>query len=128
VITDWIYWLVSAQGYLPHGICLLWEPELVYALAIANFAIGLSYLVIPAQLVHTMMGHNAKLRRVVIYMVGAFIAACGVGHLLDMVIIWMPIYRVVAMWHILTATLSLATMLVLPTALRHSKHEFALHG
>jgi hypothetical protein len=47
-------------------------------------------------------------------MFSAFIFLCGIGHLLDIVTLWFPIYWISAIEDVATALISLATFLLLP--------------
>ena len=47
---DAIRRLLEADSLSPHGICLLWRPELIWTHAISDAVIGLAYFSIPIAL------------------------------------------------------------------------------
>jgi hypothetical protein len=46
-MTSFFYWLLSPQDYMPHGMCFLWQPELIALHVASDSAIALAYYSIP---------------------------------------------------------------------------------
>jgi two-component system sensor histidine kinase/response regulator len=86
--------LFNSDGFVPRRICGLWPDWLVYEHIAGNALIWLAYLVLP------MLLWRMKLRRPdwahfsgVVVAFGLFIGLCGLGHFLDMVAFFYPMYR-----------------------------------
>ena len=49
-MTSFLSWLLSPQDYMPHGMCFLWQPELIALHVASDSAIALAYYSIPVAL------------------------------------------------------------------------------
>jgi len=118
------FWLT--QGYLPHGLCLAWEPWLIWLELVSDALIAISYYSIPAALAYFAIQRRDLPFRGVFVLFILFILACGTTHALGAATLWDPIYRVDATVKALTALLSVPTAitlwLLLPTALEMPSH------
>ncbi len=97
----------------PHGICLLWRPELIWTHVVSDLVIAIAYFTIPAAL-----GSFVTRRRDVAFgwMVWAFalfILACGTTHLFAIWTLWVPDYAAEAVVKAITALASLVTACLL---------------
>ncbi|NEU10684.1 ATPase [Methylobacterium sp. BTF04] len=97
----------------PHGICLLWRPELIWTHVVSDFVIALAYFTIPAAL-----GVFVTRRRDVVFgwmfwAFALFIFACGTTHLFSIWTLWVPDYAAEAVVKALTALASLVTAVLL---------------
>ncbi|HVJ40421.1 MAG TPA: PAS domain S-box protein [Dongiaceae bacterium] len=113
--------LFSSDGYMPHGMCLLWEPNLL-ALHIGSDAlIGLSYFSMPIALVYFARKRSDFTLSWVLILFGIFILACGTTHLFSIWTLWHPDYVLDGMIKAVTAAASIPTAailwLVMPRAL-----------
>jgi two-component system, LuxR family, sensor kinase FixL len=119
------FWLT--QGYLPHGICLAWQPWLIWLELMSDALIAISYYSIPAALAYFAIQRRDLPFRSVFVLFILFILACGTTHALGAVTLWNPIYRVDAFIKALTALVSVPTAvtlwLLLPAALAMPSHE-----
>lgn len=109
ILADWM----GLSGLIPHGYCLAWQPGLLWSLAISNTVIGLSYYSIPLALAHFIRRHKDLKFNWVFAMFAVFIFACGTTHFIDVLSIWVPVYRLDAIVLDLTAGVSLATAIML---------------
>lgn len=105
--------LFSSSGFIPHGYCLAWDPMLVFAEVGADALIALSYFSIPLALMVFIRRNPSLHFNWVFMMFSTFIFACGAGHLIDIVNIWHPIYRIEISVRIITATASILTAVML---------------
>jgi two-component sensor histidine kinase len=103
-----------ATGALsPHGICLLWRPELIWTHAVSDTLIGVAYFSIPLALsVFVRRRPDVKFSWAV-WMFVAFIMLCGVTHFMMVVTLWRPLYGIEALVKAGTAAVSLVTALAL---------------
>lgn len=93
----------------PHGYCLLWEPGLIWMHLIADGAIAIAYLSIPAALA-VIGNRRPDLNPMgILYLFAAFIILCAVTHVFGMLTIWLPVYSLQAGAKTATALVSVAT-------------------
>jgi signal transduction histidine kinase len=107
--------IFAANGFTPHGYCLLWEPGLVWLYVVSDTLIGVSYVAISfllAFLVHKAR-HEIPFHRVFLAF-GAFIIACGSTHFMDVWTLWTPTYWLAGSLKLVTAVASVATAIALP--------------
>lgn len=105
--------LLLSQGFVPHGYCLSWSPQLIWSMVAANAIIGLSYYSIPLGLMYFVRQHRELRFNWLLVMFSLFIFACGTTHFIDIINIWRPVYRLDAVVKILTATVSIMTAVAL---------------
>jgi two-component system sensor histidine kinase/response regulator len=109
-----IAWLAQAQNaYIPHGHCYLWQTPLVTLHVVSNLLIVLAYFSIPIMLVYFVRRRQDTPFKQMFLLFGAFIAFCGIGHLLDIWVLWFPNYWVAGTVRALTAFISVVTALKL---------------
>ena len=97
----------------PHGICLLWRPELIWTHVVSDFVTGVSYFTIPVA-----MGVFLIRRRDVAFgwmgwAFAFFILACGATHFLAIWTLWVPDYAAEALLKAFTGIGSFITAIVL---------------
>jgi PAS domain S-box-containing protein len=98
---------------LPHGVCFLWDPGLLWLHVVSDSLIALAYFLIPVALVRIVRKRSDLRFNAVFLCFAAFIVACGTTHVLDVVTLWHPIYWVSGTAKAATAAISIATLLVL---------------
>jgi two-component sensor histidine kinase len=105
----------SSAGFIPHGFCLLWRPDVLALHVISDAVIALSYFSIPLAITW-FVRHRQDLapehRRIAI-LFSVFILGCGLTHLLGIVVLWRPIYVVDGWVKAFTALTSIVTALAL---------------
>ncbi|MFN3818926.1 MAG: hybrid sensor histidine kinase/response regulator, partial [Blastomonas sp.] len=74
--------------YMPHGMCLLWEPWLVTLWAGSDLLIFLSYTAIPIALLTILRQRTEVPHAGVVALFASFILLCGVTHLMGIVTLW----------------------------------------
>jgi diguanylate cyclase (GGDEF)-like protein/PAS domain S-box-containing protein len=113
--------LFGLKGFIPHGYCLLWSPALLWLHAASDFLIFLAYFSIPAALIYFIKQRKEIPYPRLLFMFAGFIIACGIGHLLSALTIWIPLYWLEGWVKGFTAVISIttATMMfwVIPKAL-----------
>jgi signal transduction histidine kinase len=125
--------LPDTSQFLPHGVCLSWNPNLVAAMAASQALLGLAYISVAATLgIFTWKRRDFPFPMLLALFAVVF-AACGVSHLTDVLTLWVPAYvaqvafkvvvalfsvpAAVAMWALLPAALALPS----PQALRAAR-------
>jgi signal transduction histidine kinase len=101
--------------FMPHGMCYLWQPGMVWLQVVSNGVIGLSYVAISATLGYLVYTLREQIPFRAMYMAfGAFIVLCGLTHFFDVYLIWRPEYWIDGSLRAATAVVSAATAILLP--------------
>jgi signal transduction histidine kinase/CheY-like chemotaxis protein len=102
-----------AADFMPHGMCYLWNPAVLWLNVISDSTIAASYYAIPFLLFY----FNRRRRDISFHWIfvafGLFILACGTTHLLGAVTVWQPVYRLDGAVKAITAVVSLATFFMM---------------
>ena len=110
-------WLerIFGLGFMPHGHCYLWSPEMVWTQVSANLLIGVAYAAIATTLV-ILVRQIRNIPFAWVYLAfGTFILSCGLTHFFDIITVWHPIYWADAGVRVVTAAASVATaVLIVP--------------
>lgn len=106
--------------FVPHGSCIR-IPEIIWLHEISDLVIAFSYFLIPLALIYLI-----RIRRDLVYpwlfsLFGLFIISCGTTHLLSVVVLWHPMYRLDGLMKAITALVSLPTALLLFRVLPEAK-------
>ncbi|HIK15948.1 MAG TPA: HAMP domain-containing histidine kinase [Leptolyngbyaceae cyanobacterium M33_DOE_097] len=104
---------LSPSGFIPHGHCYLWKSPLVWLHLVSDSIIALSYFSIPITLLYFTTKRKDIPFNWIFCMFGAFILACGVGHVMDVWTLWHPNYWTSGLIKALTALISVITALEL---------------
>lgn len=121
-MLDWLTRLLDTQGFPPRWVCGEgWTPFLGWLHILSDTAIGAAYIGIPlAMWYFARKRTDIRLPRV-FWLYVLFILSCGVGHLIEAGIFYWPVYRLAGLSKLMTAAVSVATLIaiirVLPTAL-----------
>ena len=97
-------------GYLPHAVCFLGQPDLIWLHVSSDAVIAVAYFLIPLTL--AMLMRRVRITSQYNWAIGlfaAFILLCGLSHLFDVLVVWVPVYRLQGWEKALTALVSLAT-------------------
>ncbi len=121
---------LTSDGFMPHGMCYLWEPKLLWLHVGSDALIGLSYMTIPPLLAYLVWRARGIMREGrpdaddrglphewVFVAFAAFIIACGITHFISVLTVWRPYYWVSGTAKATTALISFATALALPPLL-----------
>ncbi len=110
-------WL-SPAGFMPHGYCYLWRPDVLWLNVGSDGLIAASYYAIPLAI-----GYFVQHRRQVLpywwvpALFAAFICLCGTTHLLGIWVVWHPDYVVEGLVKLATAIASALTAVMIFRAL-----------
>lgn len=118
---EWIATLLESRG-IPHGYCIAWEPRLLWAMVIGNGLVATAYFSIPFALGRFLRRQPQLPFGWMFTLFGAFIFFCGLTHIIDIVNLWYPLYRLDAMVMAVTAGVSVATALTLFPLVRRAAH------
>jgi PAS domain S-box-containing protein len=121
------------MSFTPHGFCLLWNSYLIAINAVSDSLIALAFLAIPTALLVWVHRRRDIEFTWLLLLFALFITACGATHLLDVLVIWYPVYELEAFVEAFTALASVGTaiafwyympsLLAMPSQLRQAEVE-----
>jgi signal transduction histidine kinase/DNA-binding NarL/FixJ family response regulator len=103
----------QSNGFIPHGHCYLWQTGLVWLHIISDATIALAYYSIPFLLIYFISKRKDVPFNGIFLLFGAFIIACGTGHLMDIWTLWHPDYWIAGALKALTGIISIYTAFAL---------------
>jgi PAS domain S-box-containing protein len=104
---------LDTEALAPHGVCLLWRPELLWLHVASDALIGLAYWSIPVVLVVIAARRRDLVYPWVFELFAVFILACGATHFMGIWTLWHPDYGVQGAVKAITAVVSVATAVAL---------------
>lgn len=112
---DFLWRLFDTSDFPPRWYCGNWGYIEGNIFIISELLIWIAYWVIPFILLKSnyKRTNSYKNDNQVINLFSAFIFFCGTGHLLDVIMFFWPAYRFLAVWHTLTACISIITAVLL---------------
>lgn len=112
-MSEFLQRLFSNGGFMPHGHCYFWQPEIIWLHVLSDSFIALAYYSIPLTLVYFIRKRRDVPFSWMFLMFGAFIVACGTTHLMEIWSIWYSTYWLSGTVKAVTAALSIATAILL---------------
>jgi ribulose-5-phosphate 4-epimerase/fuculose-1-phosphate aldolase len=102
----------DSSGFMPHGHCYLWRPEILWLHVISDALIVIAYYSIPITLIYLVFRTKEKIPyNWVILLFALFIMACGTTHLLEIINVWNSEYMLSGLVKAFTALVSILTSL-----------------
>ncbi len=102
-----------SKEFMPHGMCYLWDPAVLWLSVISDSLIAAAYYAIPFLLFYFARRRRDVAFKGIFVAFGIFILACGTTHLMGAVTVWDPIYRLEGVIKAITAAASVATFAML---------------
>jgi PAS domain S-box-containing protein len=99
--------------YVPRRYCMYNEQPVIWLHVISDLLIALAYFSIPFALVYLVRRRKDMKFGSIFWMFAAFILACGTTHLIGMIDVWKPFYRLDGVVKLITAVLSVITAVAL---------------
>src|SRR5450755_2653978 len=109
--------ILDSSMFSPHGICLLWEPELIWLHVTSDAMIAVAYFSIPVALSIFVSKRRDVDFGWIFWAFAIFITACGFTHVLSIV-------TAVMLWPLLPKVLALPS----PSQLRQAEAALAREG
>ncbi len=114
--------LLDTSGFPQRWHCGSWTASLGWLHIISDLAIFGAYLSIPLALLFFLARRRDLPFPKLILLFSAFILSCGIGHAIEALIFWHPVYRLAGVVKAITAVVSwltvFATIRILPDALK----------
>lgn len=121
-MPDYLDRVFSSTGFMPHGMCFQWRPDILTLHVIADSLIALAYFSIPFTLLYFVRRRKDVQFNWMFVCFAVFIIACGTTHLMEIWTVWEPVYWLSGAVKAVTALASVPTAFLLirlvPTALR----------
>src|SRR3984893_6728904 len=108
------------SDFMPHGVCFLWHPGIVWLHAISDSVITVSYYLIPLALAYFVRQRRDLAFHWMFLMFGLFIFGCGTTHLMDVWTLWHGTYRLAGVIKAITARAAVVTAGLLVPLLPHA--------
>lgn len=105
--------LFQQIGFIPHGHCYLWKPELVWLHITSDALIAAAYYSIPLTLLYFTYKRRDLPFDWMFQLFSGFIIACGSTHAMNIWTIWHPTYWASAGVKVITAGISSYTAIAL---------------
>jgi hypothetical protein len=105
--------LLDSSMFSPHGICLLWEPELIWLHVVSDAVIAIAYFTIPFALAYLVSKRRDIEFNWIFWAFATFILACGFTHLFAIYTLWVPVYGIEGLVKAVTAIASIVTAVLL---------------
>ena len=101
----------------PHGVCLLWKPELIWLYAVSDAILATAFFAIAFAVGLFVWRRPDLMYRSVFAIFAIFVAVCGVTRMLAILTLWVPAYDIEGLVKGFLALISLALAGVLLLAL-----------
>ena len=100
------------DAFMPHGMCYMWQWDMVLLQVGSDLLIALAYFSIPAAMI-VLLRNRPDMPRGIFKLFVSFIMLCGITHLIGVVVVWQPIYLIQGIAKLATAIVSIITAVVL---------------
>ena len=101
------------EEFMPHGMCYLWNPQILILNVVSDALIAIAYFCIPFALYYFFRHRVDFPFRNVILMFSIFIFTCGLSHLMGIWTVWNGAYGLQGLVKGATALASIATAAML---------------
>src|SRR3979411_970464 len=112
-MTSFLNGLFGQQRFIPHGLSLLWEPELLWLHLISDSVVAIAYYTIPFALIYFISKRRDLAFRGIFALTGAFILDCGRTNVMGVLTLWYPAYWLDGMVKLFTAVISIGTAIAM---------------
>jgi len=98
------------EKFMPHGMCYLWQPDILWTSVASDVVTALSYYSITLAFIYFVKKRTDLPYPWFFVLAGSIIfMACGTTHLISAIVIWEPIYGISAISKAITAISSFFT-------------------
>jgi signal transduction histidine kinase len=102
-----------SELFMPHGMCFLWQTDILLLHVLSDGIIAASYFSIPIALLYFVNRRQDLEFKWILPLFAAFIVLCGITHLLGIWVIWNPDYWIDGTAKAMTAVVSATTAVLL---------------
>src|SRR5882672_2577480 len=102
--------IFSADGFMPHSMCYMNNPRMVWLHVVSDMSIGLAYVSISTTLAYLVYRASRNIPFHWMFLAfGLFIVSCGFTHFMEVVTVWHPVYWLAGYVKVVTAVASVTT-------------------
>src|SRR5215469_15889279 len=112
-MSDTLSRLFSQTDFMPHGMCYLWQPGVLWLNVTADSLITIAYFSIPFTLLYFVRKRTDLQFNWMFVCFAVFIVACGATHALEILVVWHPVYWTAGAVKAITAAASVPTAVLL---------------
>jgi signal transduction histidine kinase len=112
-MTSFLADLLNTSTFSPHGLCLLWQPDLIWLHVGSDAIIAVAYFSIPFALSIFVSKRPDAEFGWLFWAFAIFITACGLTHVFAIYTLWVPAYGIEGLVKAVTAVASIVTAAVL---------------
>src|SRR3984893_15272546 len=112
-MPDYFDRVFSSTGFMPHGMCYQWRPDILTLHVVADSLIALAYFSIPFTLLSFVRRRKDLQFNWMFVCFAVFIIACGTTHLMEIWTVWEPVYWMQGVVKAITALVSVPTAILL---------------
>jgi PAS domain S-box-containing protein len=114
--------MIGSSGFMPHGMCYQWQPDILVLHVVTDGIIALAYFAISCTILYFVRKRVDLKHKWIFLCFSVFIVACGFTHAMEIWTIWHPAYWLSGGIKTATALASAVTAILLiryfPSALR----------
>jgi signal transduction histidine kinase len=110
---DLLQRLFSTSEFMPHGMCYMWNPAVIWLHVVSDALIALAYYSIPLTLIYFVRKRKDLVFDWIFVCFAVFIVACGTTHVMEILNIWHPTYWLSGVIKAITAVTSIVTAILL---------------
>jgi signal transduction histidine kinase len=100
--------LFEYREYLPQGSVFLWQDEVLWLTVLGNTLLGLSLILLPVTLFLVVSRRTDLISRKTLYLLTVFLLVCGLSRLVNVLVTWVPLFRLEALLDFGAGLLSVA--------------------
>lgn len=112
-VLDFFRRLTDSSDWPARWYCGNWSDFHGWLYIISDLTIWLAYMAIPLILLRFLFVKKGVPLNGVFWLFGAFILLCGLTHLIDAIMFYIPVYRINALIRFLTGIVSIGTVIAL---------------
>lgn len=105
--------LFEHREYLPQGSAYLWQGEVLWLSVLGNALLGISLILLPVTLFVVVSRRRDLMSRNTLYLLSVFLLVCGLNRLINVLVIWVPLFRLGAFFDLMAGLLSVAAAFAL---------------
>src|SRR5258707_10948875 len=110
LFPDHVRRIFSADGFMPHSMCYMNDPRMVWLHVVSDMFIGLAYVCISSTLAYLVFRANRNIPFHWMFLAfGLFIVSCGFTHFMEVLTVWHPVYWLAGYVKVVTAVASVTT-------------------
>jgi signal transduction histidine kinase len=105
--------LFEHRENLPQGSAYLWQGEVLWLSVLGNALLGFSLILLPVTLFVLVSRRTDLMSRNTLYLLTVFLLVCGFNRLINVLVIWVPLFRLGAIFDLLAGLLSVVAAFAL---------------